>query len=222
MEREATPSEPSACAARSLSIGLLSASYLHAAVVIDGPAGAPKALARQFREDLLGGRQGKREVDGSVRQPSNPALLKFGSYSLRLPQLCCKNTRVRRPGAASRYGLNMHKHLPSDPSNAIQQLIDLQCRLVEVSGESVSAVWPVYQVARAAFCSFKEERDRDFYRQLETLYAAAYDTLMGARVRSIGDAVILLQYMRDNKEDLRPDVIDRILAVLGADIAVAA
>jgi len=41
-------------------------------------------------------------------------------------------------------------------------------------------------------------------------------------VRSIGDAVILLQYMRDNKEDLRPDVIDRILAVLGADMAAAA
>ena len=116
----------------------------------------------------------------------------------------------------------MRKHLPNDPSKATQQLIELQCRLVEVSGESVSKVWPVYQAARAAFCSFKEERDRDFYRQLETLYSAAYDTLMGARVRCISDAVILLQYMRDNKEDLRPDVIDRILAVLGADIAVAA
>ncbi len=116
----------------------------------------------------------------------------------------------------------MRMHLPNDPSKAIQQLIDLQCRLVEVSGDSVSAVWPAYQAARAAFCSFKEERDRDFYRQLETLYSAAYDTLMGARVRSIGDAVILLQYMRDNQEDLRPDVIDRILTVLGADIAAAA
>jgi hypothetical protein len=116
----------------------------------------------------------------------------------------------------------MRQHLLNDPSRAIQQLIDLQCRLVEVSGEPVSAVWPVYQVARAAFCSFKEERDRDFYRQLETLYSAAYDMLLGARVRSIGDAVILLQYMRDNQEDLRPDVIDRILEMLGADIAAAA
>jgi hypothetical protein len=143
-------------------------------------------------------------------------------YSLRLPQLCCKKTRARRPDAASHEDLNMRKHLRNDPSRAIQRLIDLQCRLVEVSGESVSAVWPVYQVARAAFCSFKEERDSDFYRQLETLYSAAYDMLMGARVRSIADAVILLEYMRDNKEDLRPDVIDRILAVLGADIAAAA
>ena len=116
----------------------------------------------------------------------------------------------------------MVKHLLNDSSKALERLIDLQCRLVDVSGEPVSMVWPVYQAIRAAFRSFKEQRDRDFYGRLETLYAAAYDALMGARVRSIGDAVILLQYMRDNQEDLRPDVIDRILAVLGADIAAAA
>jgi len=96
----------------------------------------------------------------------------------------------------------------------VPNLDRLQSHLEHVLGMPVSTVWPVYQAARHAFLSHKEERDGDYHARLKDIYLAAYELLMDAPVQSIADASALLRFQLESAERLHPDTLMRILALL--------